>query len=106
MGDVARSSFFFLKKEIKIVLFLFTFSRQKVVQKLEYTNTTDVWSLGITVIEMADAAAPYAGNPPMQVIKWIPEREPPTVQRPQDFSDNFNEFVRDCLSKKTMKIIE
>lgn len=71
----------------------------EVIQKRDFTNTTDVWSLGITVIEMADAAAPYAGKPVMEVIKWIPVRDPPTVRDPSSFSDELNQFVKDCLIK-------
>lgn len=71
----------------------------EVILRQPYTNRTDVWSLGITVIEMADGCAPLAGNDPMQVIKVIPERPPPTVTNPKAFSDDFNDFVAQCLIK-------
>ena len=71
----------------------------EVILKEPYSNVTDIWSLGITVIEMADGCAPLAGNPPMQVIKVIPERPSPTVQAPKNFSEDFNDFVAQCTIK-------
>jgi len=71
----------------------------EVIQKQVYTDKTDIWSLGITVIEMADGCAPHAGTDPMVAMKRIPTLPPPTVERPKNWTAMFNDFVAACLVK-------
>lgn len=64
-----------------------------------YNCKVDIWSLGITAIELAEMLPPYANDPPMKVLFNIPTKPPPTLTTPDLWSKEFNEFVSKCLTK-------
>ena len=61
-----------------------------------YDCKADIWSLGITAIELAQGRPPYSGSQPMKVMadlaKGIVPRIPDTK-----FSKCFREMVHSCL---------
>ncbi len=61
--------------------------------------TFQVWSLGITAIELADGRPPFAEIHPMRAIFMIPTKPSAQVRHPQMFSNEFNEFIAKCLVK-------
>lgn len=69
----------------------------EVIQETEYDGTADVWSLGITAIEMAEGKPPLHGIHPMRAIFMIPNRPPPTLSNPEKWSEEFRDFVAYCL---------
>jgi serine/threonine protein kinase len=71
----------------------------EVIQEVGYNNRADIWSLGITCIEMAEGKPPYSNVHPMRAIFMIPSRPPPTLTEPAKWSASFNEFVTVCLTK-------
>lgn len=74
-----------------------------------YDSKADVWSIGITALELAKGYAPYAHLPPMQVLIKTIEEEPPSLLsythdrqlRPDGapFSEQFTDFCNKCLQK-------
>ena len=70
-----------------------------ITESSEYDYRADVWSLGITAIELADGAPPLSDVHPMRAIFLIPSREPPTLKNPEAWSREFNHFVAQCLKK-------
>ena len=71
----------------------------EVIQEVGYDSVADVWSLGITAIEMAEGRPPYSDIHPMRAIFMIPTRPPPTLSEPKLWSDEFNSFIASCLVK-------
>ncbi|XP_044266503.1 neither inactivation nor afterpotential protein C isoform X2 [Tribolium madens] len=67
--------------------------------KKKYGNRVDVWSLGITAIELGDGAAPYHSMPPSRILFQIITNPPPTLYRKFNWSENYIDFINECLVK-------
>ena len=63
-----------------------------------YDAKADLWSIGITSIEMAECAPPMFDLHPMRVLFMIPKASPPTLQDPK-WSSKFRDFLKYCLIK-------
>ena len=75
----------------------------EVIQEIGYNEKADIWSVGITAIEIAEGNPPYSDVHPMRVIFMIPSRPPPTLTNPAKWSDEFNDFIARCLTKDPKK---
>lgn len=64
-----------------------------------YDQRSDVWSLGITAIEMAETEPPKSELHPMRALFLIPRDPPPTFKADSKWSSTLHEFVADCLVK-------
>ncbi|NXN12162.1 MYO3A protein, partial [Indicator maculatus] len=64
-----------------------------------YDARCDAWSLGITAIELGDGDPPLADLHPMRALFKIPRNPPPTLQQPELWSPEFNDFISKCLTK-------
>lgn len=71
----------------------------EVIQETAYNGKADVWSLGITLIEIAEGKPPLHGIHPMRAIFMIPSKPSPTLTEPSKWSDEFNDFIAQCLTK-------
>nr|AGT28744.1 SLK [Artemia parthenogenetica] len=64
-----------------------------------YDYKVDIWSLGITLIELAQTEPPYHNFTPMRVLLKIQKSEPSTLDNPKKWSKDFNDFIAKCLVK-------
>lgn len=65
----------------------------EVIQKSEHNQSTDIWSLGITCIEMAEGEPPYSTMKPWKAMMSIVSSPPKGLTKPQLWSNNFNSFI-------------
>lgn len=63
-----------------------------------YDNRSDLWSLGITAIEMAEGQPPLCDMHPMRALFLIPRNSAPRLKS-KKWSKKFHSFVEQCLVK-------
>ncbi|OZC08140.1 kinase domain protein [Onchocerca flexuosa] len=67
----------------------------------EYGVRADVWSLGITLIELAKGTHPYEGcSTDFELLTKIINDPPPRLSPAQHFSQTFSVFIARCLMKR------
>lgn len=71
----------------------------EVIKETGHDSKADIWSLGITAIELAEGKPPFSHIHPMRAIFIIPTRPPPKLTEPEKWTPAFNDFVAKCLTK-------
>ncbi|KAL0994758.1 hypothetical protein UPYG_G00126800 [Umbra pygmaea] len=64
-----------------------------------YDYKADIWSLGITLIELAQIEPPHHELNPMRVLLKIAKSEPPSLDQPSKWSRDFKDFLKVALDK-------
>uniref|UniRef100_A0A8C8E2W3 non-specific serine/threonine protein kinase n=1 Tax=Oryzias sinensis TaxID=183150 RepID=A0A8C8E2W3_9TELE len=91
---------------VRTFFFFLAFSRMapevvmcETMKDTPYDYKADIWSLGITLIELAQIEPPHHELNPMRVMLKIAKSEPPTLDEPYKWSNDFNNFLRTALDK-------
>lgn len=63
-----------------------------------YDNRSDLWSLGITALEMAESQPPLCDLHPMRALFLIPRNPPPRLKS-KKWSKKFHGFIDTVLGK-------
>jgi serine/threonine protein kinase len=73
----------------------------EVILEEGHDQLCDIWSLGITLIEIAEGKPPYFSLNPMRAIFVIPTRAPPTFADTTEASVELREFLARCLTRNS-----
>ncbi|KAL6041423.1 Protein kinase domain-containing protein [Balamuthia mandrillaris] len=64
-----------------------------------YDQKTDIWSLGMTILELAEPFHPFFSQEPLSAVFQIVSGPPPQLTRKEEWSQHFLEFLNLCLDK-------
>lgn len=69
----------------------------ELIRGLPYDAKVDVWSLGITVIEMCEGEPPLMDKPPLRALLLITTQGTPKLQNPQSWSSELRHFMKKAM---------
>ncbi|CAH1130298.1 unnamed protein product [Ceutorhynchus assimilis] len=74
-------------------------ANEKDPENCSYDNRVDVWSLGITAMELAEGKAPFQDMHPSRALFQIVKNPPPRLEKISSWTENFHDFISECLVK-------
>ena len=70
----------------------------ELINQQKYDKSIDIWSLGITCIELAEYEPPYINYEKNEALIKIRDSPPKGLSNPEIWSNEFNDFVSKCLN--------
>ena len=74
-----------------------------IYEEESYNGNADIWSLGITCLELSELAPPNAHMHPMRALFAISTGPAPRFREPSKWTSAYRDFVKRCLTKNPDK---
>ncbi|KAK3152296.1 hypothetical protein QOZ80_2BG0156970 [Eleusine coracana subsp. coracana] len=77
----------------------------EVMEQKDYDFKADIWSFGITAVELAIGHAPFSSQPPAKVFLMTLTHAPPSLNNTKEkkFTESFKSMIAACLIKDPTK---
>ena len=75
----------------------------ELIRGMDYCAKVDIWSLGITAIELADGEPPHLHETPLRALLLITTQPAPTLKNGGKWSAKFKHFLKCCLQADPAK---
>jgi len=75
----------------------------EMIRGQQYDEKVDIWSLGITCIEMAEGEPPHFNTSPIRALLLITISDQPRLKDPTKYSEQFSHFLSCCVEIKPEK---
>ncbi|XP_076323035.1 serine/threonine-protein kinase Pak-like [Tachypleus tridentatus] len=75
----------------------------EIVKKKKYGCEVDIWSFGITVIEMTQGEPLYCNEDPLMLFDLIAKNGKPDIKEKDNISLVFQDFLEKCLQVDVRK---
>eukprot|EP01121_Diplochlamys_sp_Union-15-3_P017925 TRINITY_DN6417_c0_g1_i3.p1 TRINITY_DN6417_c0_g1~~TRINITY_DN6417_c0_g1_i3.p1 ORF type:complete len:665 (-),score=144.11 TRINITY_DN6417_c0_g1_i3:57-2051(-) len=72
----------------------------EIIEEKGHNNKVDIWSLGITCIELAEKKPPHSEKTPIRALFAITTSPPPRLTKAELYSSLLIEFIELCLNKE------
>ena len=69
----------------------------EVIRQSKYDETADIWSIGITAIEIIRGSPPLGNVHPVKALFAIPKNSPPRLKEGEGGDGGMDDFVEKCL---------
>jgi serine/threonine-protein kinase 24/25/MST4 len=76
----------------------------EVIRQAAYDQRADIWSLGITAMEMTTGNPPLHEFHPMRALFLIPKAKAPRLEENGRYSPEFQDFIEKCLQKEPQDV--
>mmetsp|Transcript_1334 Transcript_1334/g.1601 ORF Transcript_1334/g.1601 Transcript_1334/m.1601 type:complete len:359 (+) Transcript_1334:114-1190(+) len=75
----------------------------ELIEGIKYNSRVDIWSLGITAIEMAEGEPPHFEEDELRACYNIISLDPPKLKDQEKWSPLFHDFLAACLQRDPKK---
>jgi len=75
----------------------------EVLKQNNYDQKADIWSMGISIIEMSEGKPPLSDLHPLRALLQIPSNPAPKLQNQNEWTQEMHSFLALCLEKDPQK---